>query len=105
MDVSLRVDEAERWKADVEMLTDQINSLLDKIKVTVEECKDHMEDDHYFKQAFTSMVVKLANAFDALVESFKEAVRQLGEALNKIKSKAQEIIEDIGAAVSKIRNG
>ena len=105
MDVSLRVDEAERWKADVEMLSEQINTLLDKIKTTVAECKDHMEDDHYFKKAFDDMVVALANAFDALVAAFKEAVKQRGEALSKIKSKAQEIIEDIGAAVSKIRNG
>lgn len=104
-DFSLRIEEAERWKADVNRLTEEIHTLLNKIKSVIQECTDHMADDEYFKRAFDEMVVKLANSFDKLVESFKKAVENLGKALMDIKSRADEIMESIHNAVQKIKNG
>ena len=105
MDFSLRIDEAERWKEDVNRLTEEINILLGKIKSVVEECRDHMAEDEYFKTGIDQMVVKLANAFDKLVESFKKAVENLGKALRDIKSRADAILQEIHEGAKKIRNG
>lgn len=105
-DISLRdLDQAKRWKSDVEGLTEQIQRVLDKIHLTVQECVDRMEGNSVLKKPFTEMWVSLGNAFDKLVSTLQKVVEALQKILDFFVQKTDELKAHISSAVRKIRNG
>ncbi len=103
MDISINLNKAEKWKEDVNRLTEEIQAILLRIRTVVQEVAER--DHGHLNGGFREVSHALENAFDRLVYAFKKAVQMLDEILKYTGSKVQDIASDIINAAKRIRNG
>ena len=103
-DLKIKVQEAEMWKKEVEVLTKDIQKIRIDILDTLGEAYDLQYQDSVFYSSLQDITTKLTTSHNVLTKSFETAIEELSKGLNSIKKKADEIIEAMQKSASHIGN-